>query len=315
MRYGKAMRTKDAEDIVLVVDDSPDTLRMLTDALEEAGMTALVALEGYQALAIVAKITPDIILMDAVMPNIDGFETCRRLKHNKTLAHVPVIFMTGLCETEDIVKGLEAGGVDYVTKPIVPDELLARIRVHLANARLAHSARAALDASGRYLLAVDTTGGILWCTPQTAKLLGLAFADFHGPGYLLPTNVQGWLHLRARPDVKSMPDSVALESGASPLRFQLSYMGQVTPDEILLRLVEADGENDNLVLKRKLALTQRESEVLMWIARGKSNREIAEILSLSPRTVNKHLEQIYAKLGVENRTSAAALAVRMLGVR
>jgi DNA-binding NarL/FixJ family response regulator len=313
MRCGKVMRTRDAEDIVLIVDDSPDTLRMLTDALEEAGMTALVALEGDQALAIVTKITPDIILMDAVMPSIDGFETCRRLKHNKALAHVPVIFMTGLCETQDVVKGLEAGGVDYVTKPIVPDELLARIRVHLTNARMAHSARAALDASGRYLLAVDTTGGVQWCTPQTAKLLGLAFADFHGPGYLLPTNVQGWLNLHARPGVKSVPDSVTLESGSSPLRFQLSYMGQLAPDEILLRLVEADSENDNLVLKRKLALTQRESEVLMWIARGKSNRDIAEILSLSPRTVNKHLEQIYAKLGVENRASAAALAVRTLG--
>jgi DNA-binding NarL/FixJ family response regulator len=309
------MRNRDAADIVLIVDDSPDTLRMLTDALEEAGMTALVALEGDQALAIVAKITPDIILMDAVMPSIDGFETCRRLKHNKALAHVPVIFMTGLSETQDIVKGLEAGGVDYVTKPIVPDELLARIRVHLANARLAHSARAALDASGRYLLATNASGGILWCTPQTAKLLGLAFVDFHGPGYLLPPTVQEWLRMHTRPDVRSMADTIALISESSPLRFQLSYVGQVAPDEILLRLVETEAENDNLVLKRKLAVTQREAEVLMWIARGKSNRDIAEILNLSPRTVNKHLEQIYAKLGVENRASAAALAVRMLGVR
>jgi DNA-binding response OmpR family regulator len=298
-----------------VVDDSPDTLRMLTDALEDAGMTVLVALEGAQALAIVGKITPDVILMDAVMPSIDGFETTRRLKRNKTLAHVPVIFMTGLTETQDIVKGLEAGGVDYVTKPIVPDELLARIRVHLANARLAHSARAALDASGRYLLATDTTGGVLWCTPQTAKLLGLAFGDFHGEGYLLPANVQEWLQKRAQHDVKSAADSIALDTQASPLKLQLSYVGQVTAEEILLRLVEGEFENDNLVLKRKLQLTQRESEVLMWIARGKSNRDIAEILNLSPRTVNKHLEQIYSKLGVENRASAAALAVRMLGVR
>ena len=309
------MRPRDTGDIVLVVDDSPDTLRMLTDALEEAGMTVLVALEGAQALAIVGKITPDVILMDAVMPSIDGFETTRRLKRNKTLAHVPVIFMTGLTETQDIVKGLEAGGVDYVTKPIVPDELLARIRVHLANARLAHSARAALDASGRYLLATDASGGVLWCTPQTAKLLGLAFGDFHGEGYLLPANVQEWLQKRAHQDVKSATDSIALDTNASPLKLQLSYVGQVASEEILLRLVEGEFENDNLVLKRKLQLTQRESEVLMWIARGKSNRDIAEILSLSPRTVNKHLEQIYAKLGVENRASAAALAVRMLGVR
>jgi DNA-binding response OmpR family regulator len=309
------MRPRETGDIVLVVDDSPDTLRMLTDALEDAGMTVLVALEGAQALAIVGKITPDVILMDALMPSIDGFETTRRLKRNKTLAHVPVIFMTGLTETQDIVKGLEAGGVDYVTKPIVPDELLARIRVHLANARLAHSARAALDASGRYLLATDTSGGVLWCTPQTAKLLGIAFGDFHGEGYLLPANVQEWLQKRAHQDVKSAADSIALETATSPLKLQLSYVGQVASEEILLRLVEGEFENDNLILKRKLQLTQRESEVLMWIARGKSNRDIAEILNLSPRTGNKHLEQIYAKLGVENRASAAALAVRMLGVR
>jgi DNA-binding NarL/FixJ family response regulator len=229
------------------------------------------------------------------------------------LTHVPVIFMTGLSETQDIIKGLEAGGVDYVTKPIVPDELLARIRVHLANARLAHSARAALDASGRYLLATNTSGGVLWCTPQTAKLLGLAFVDFNGEGYLLPPNVQEWLQNRSRSDSRSTSDLVALESGTSAIKLQLSYVGQVAPGEILLRLLEGEFENDNLVLKRKLQLTQRESEVLMWIARGKSNRDIAEILSLSPRTVNKHLEQIYSKLGVENRASAAALAVRMLG--
>jgi DNA-binding response OmpR family regulator len=304
------MRARDASEIVLVVDDSPDTLRMLTDALEEAGMTVLVALEGSQALAIVNKITPDVILMDAVMPSMDGFEACRALKHNKMLAHVPVIFMTGLTETQDIVKGLEAGGVDYVTKPIVPDELLARIRVHLANARLANSARAALDASGRYLLATNAAGGVLWCTPQTAKLLGLAFVDFHGEGYMLPSDVQEWLQRRTRSEMAS--DLVALSSTTSAIKLQLSYVGQIAPDEILLRLLEGEFENDNLVLKRKLQLTQRESEVLMWIARGKSNRDIAEILSLSPRTVNKHLEQIYSKLGVENRASAAALAVRML---
>ena len=93
--------------------------------------------------------------MDAVMPGINGFETCRRMKRDKMLAHLPVIFMTGLTETETRVEGLAAGGVDYVTKPIVVDELLARIRVHLANARVAHGTRAALDATGRFLLATD----------------------------------------------------------------------------------------------------------------------------------------------------------------
>ena len=172
------MRKKESRDIVLVVDDSPETLRMLTDAIEDAGITVLVAREGEYALSIIERVLPDIILMDALMPGTDGFETCRRLKQNKALAHVPVIFMTGLSDTEHIIQGLEAGGVDYVTKPLVPGELLARIRVHLANARISHSARTALDAFGRFLLAASGTGRILWCTPQAGRLLGKAFRDF-----------------------------------------------------------------------------------------------------------------------------------------
>ncbi len=97
------------------------------------------------------RISPDLILLDAMMPGMDGFETCRRLKQSP-VAHVPVIFMTALSETEHIVAGLAAGGVDYVTKPIVLDELFARIRVHLANARAAESTRIALDRSGSSLV-------------------------------------------------------------------------------------------------------------------------------------------------------------------
>ena len=183
------MRKKD-RNLVLVVDDSPDTLRMLTDAIEEAGMTVLVAREGEHALSIVEKVTPDVILMDAVMPGTDGFETCRRLKQNRALAHVPVIFMTGLTDSEHMIEGLEAGGVDYVTKPIVPGELLARIRVHLANARMAQSARTALDVFGRFLLAVDSAGKVMWCTPQAARLLGTALSDFDTEGYIVPPDVR-----------------------------------------------------------------------------------------------------------------------------
>src|ERR1700751_5504298 len=158
-------------DVALVVDDSPETLRLLTDALDGAGMTVMVALDGASAMRIVDQITPDIVLLDAVMPGMDGFETCKRLKRDAGLGNVPIIFMTGLAETEHIVRGLEAGGVDYVTKPIVIEEMLARIRVHLANARLTQSARAALDVSGRYLLAVSRQGKISWATPQAQRLL------------------------------------------------------------------------------------------------------------------------------------------------
>ena len=163
-------------------------------------------------LSIVEKVSPDVILMDALMPGTDGFETCRRLKQNKALAHVPIIFMTGLSDTEHIIEGLEAGGVDYVTKPIVPGELLARIRVHLANARMAHSARAALDAFGRFLLAASHTGSVLWYTPQAAKLLGVAFADFDREDYVLPHDIQAWLHQCAAAPAGVEPASIDLES-------------------------------------------------------------------------------------------------------
>src|SRR6202041_1594242 len=158
-------------EVALIVDDSPETLRLLTDALDGAGMTVMVAMDGAAAMRIVDQITPDIILLDAVMPGMDGFETCQGLKRDAGLSNVPVIFMTGLAETEHIVRGLEAGGVDYVTKPIVIEEMLARIRVHLANARLTPSARPALDVAGRFLLAVSRQGKIMWATPQAQKLL------------------------------------------------------------------------------------------------------------------------------------------------
>src|SRR5258706_2699470 len=213
MRLEAPMHKKDIRTIVLVVDDSPDTLGMLTEAIENAGMTVLVAREGEDALAIVKKVTPDVILMDAVMPGADGFTTCRRLKQIKAIAHVPVIFMTGLSDTDHIIEGLEAGGVDYVTKPIVPGELIARIRVHLGNARLAQSARTALDVFGRFLLAASQAGTVLWCTPQAGKLLSAAFKSFNTDNYVLPQAAQTWLAQCAGADASAISPSIELATG------------------------------------------------------------------------------------------------------
>jgi DNA-binding response OmpR family regulator/DNA-binding CsgD family transcriptional regulator len=301
-------------DIVLVVDDSPETLSFLTDALEEAGMTVLVAVGGSSAIELVGRITPDVILLDAVMPGLDGFETCRRLKRIKELAHVPVVFMTGLSETEHIVRGLEAGGVDYVTKPIAPEELIARIKVHLANARLAQSARIALDAAGRSLLATTRTGQVLWSTPQAGNLLGALPSSADVEALSLPVDLQVWLQ-RHHDGAMQADDTLSVPTGSDGRQLILSFVGQIGSNEYLFRLSESETLPDEQVLKQRLPITLREAEVLLWIARGKANRDIAEILGLSPRTVNKHLEQIFAKLGVENRTSAATLAIRTLDER
>ncbi|MDX7952218.1 response regulator transcription factor [Lichenihabitans sp. Uapishka_5] len=285
---------------VLVVDDTPDTLGFLTDALEGAGYTALVATGGPQALALVGRLMPDLILLDAMMPVMDGFETCRRLKTGLAAA-VPVIFMTALSDTEHIVRGLGAGGVDYLTKPIVLDELFARVRVHLANARAARGALAALDATGSALVAVDSGGTVLWSTPQARALL--------------PDDLTAALPAAALADAALTPDGVATlpSSEAGPLSARI--VGRIGANEMLFRLERPDTRRHDEILAARFALTAREAEVLLWIARGKPNRDIAEILSLSPRTVNKHLETIFAKLGVENRASAAVLAARALDER
>jgi DNA-binding NarL/FixJ family response regulator len=294
-------------DVALVVDDSPETLRLLTDALDGAGMTVMVAMDGAAAIRIVDQITPDIVLLDAVMPGIDGFETCRRLKRDAGLTNVPVIFMTGLAETEHIVRGLEAGGVDYVTKPIVIEEMLARIRVHLANARMTQSAQTALDVSGRFLMAVSGQGRIMWATPQAQKLLSDNLPAGSDDEVVLPQPTLRWLDQAqtGKPGLKTP----ALASFPNNEALRLQYMGKLGPDEFLLRLAKDSGTSTPPEFSRDLGLTSREGEVLSWLSKGKTNRDIAQILGLSPRTVDKHLEQIYSKLGVENRTAAAAIAV------
>jgi DNA-binding response OmpR family regulator len=293
-------------DVALVVDDSPETLRLLTDALDGAGMTVMVAMDGAAAMRIVDQITPDIILLDAVMPGMDGFETCQRLKRDAGLSNVPVIFMTGLAETEHIVRGLEAGGVDYVTKPIVIEEMLARIRVHLANARLTQSARAALDVSGRFLLAVNGHGKIMWSTPQAQKLLSDNLIAGAEDELVLPDAMRQWLEQAQKAKTGSKAPAMASFPNNEQLRLQ--YMGKLGPNEFLLRLAKDSSANTPAEFSSELGLTSREGEVLSWLSKGKTNRDIAQILGLSPRTVDKHLEQIYAKLGVENRTAAAAIA-------
>ena len=296
-------------DTLLVVDDTPETLGFLTDTLDNAGYTVLIATDGDSALDLVDQITPDLVLMDAVMPGMNGFEACRRLKKEKSLSHLPVIFMTGLSQTEHVVEGLAAGGVDYVTKPIAVDELLARIRVHLANARIANGTRFALDATGRFLLATDRSGRFLWCTPKARQLLQELFPTQADQNASLPTTVVEHLMQLRREGPKSQARST-LDVGGR--RLEISVLSPIGPDELLFRLTELSTANDEQLLQQTLALTSRESEVLLWISRGKSNREIGEILAISPRTVNKHLEQIFVKLGVENRASAAARAVRTL---
>ena len=295
---------------VLIVDDVPDNLAMLHDALDAAGYTVLVATSGAAALQRAAQAEPDIVLLDAVMPGMDGFEVARRLKAGPDTAHIPVVFMTGLTDTEHVLAAFEAGGVDYVTKPIRPAEVIARIGVHMRGARQARQARNALDAYGHATIAVRLQAQpprLVWQTPLARRWL----PDYFGtPPDAVPDALLRWL-IAALAQPEQRPLSITRES----CQLVCTLQGRTVDDDWLVVLREVSDAAAVEAIMHTLKLTLRESEVLYWVVQGKTNRDIGDILGSSPATVKKHLERIYEKLGTETRTAAATVAlqrVRML---
>jgi DNA-binding NarL/FixJ family response regulator len=285
------------QNIALVVDDDPAALRMVSAALEEDGMSVIGARNGRAAIDLVARVRPDVILMDAIMPEMDGFETCRRLKSVPHTTSAPIVFMTGLTEPNDVLRGLKAGGVDYITKPIVVDEMIARIGIHVANSKLLQSARDALDLSGRSLLAFNMQGQLIWGSQEAIAEFALHESD--------RIKFLEWLSTCAGKSVSCQPRLRLRDC-------EFAYIGLSSSREILVKFKAIGTDTNEEILARELSLTPRESEVLYWLTMGKTNRDIRVILYLSPRTVNKHLEQIFQKMGVDNRTSAAVIADRIL---
>jgi DNA-binding response OmpR family regulator/DNA-binding CsgD family transcriptional regulator len=297
-------------DVVLIVDDVPDNLAVLHDALDESGYTVLVATHGEAALQRAAQVLPDIVLLDAMMPGMDGFEVARQLKALPQTAHIPIIFMTGLTETEYLVAALESGGVDYVTKPIKPKEVLARMAVHLQGAREKRQARSALDAFGYASITVRVADGrLMWQTPLARELL-LRYYGTDAPTTPIP--VLTWLrrHVGSK-EVLSEPPRLSIEQTSSRLTFRLHQ-----------QIGDSEGGGDWLIIMQEVSdqsvieamglcfkLTPREAEVLYWVVKGKINRDIGDIVGSSPMTVKKHLERVFVKLGVETRTAAAAMAM------
>jgi two-component system, sensor histidine kinase and response regulator len=136
---------------ILIVDDTPANLGVLVETLGAAGYQLMVAEDGEEALAQTAQTQPDLILLDVMMPGMDGFETCRRLKESSWTRDVPVLFMTALNDTADKVKAFAAGAVDYLAKPIEHDEALARVRTHLALRRLRRELEEQLAMKERFM--------------------------------------------------------------------------------------------------------------------------------------------------------------------
>ncbi len=297
--------------VVLVVDDTPDTLALLHDSLVESGYTVLIADNGKTALKISLEMTPDIILLDALMPAMDGFEVCRLLKQDLNTRHIPVIFMTGLTESEHVVAGFSAGGIDYVTKPLSPIEVIARINTHLKNSRMINQTQSALDAFGQAAIAVlPNTGRIIWQTPLARHLINkYMLSDNDNPSQETPEALQTWIRQLHQGGEQRLKRHIVHK----PTGRLIFNPADLQSEEQWLILLREESETAQIeALKAIFSLTKRESEVLHWVILGKTDKSISEILGTSPRTVNKHMEHVFTKLGVETRTSAASLAVNKL---
>jgi CheY-like chemotaxis protein len=150
-----------APDRVLLVDDNPTNLQVLFQTLEGRGLEMLVARSGEEAIEVARAAEPGLILLDVMMPGIDGFETCRRLKEDEATRDAAVIFMSALTETKDKVRGLDLGAVDYITKPFAADEVIARVQTHLTIQRLRRQLARRVEELEAALAEVRALSGLL----------------------------------------------------------------------------------------------------------------------------------------------------------
>ncbi|MDQ1210313.1 DNA-binding NarL/FixJ family response regulator [Acinetobacter baylyi] len=291
---------------ILIVDDVPENLGLLHESLDQAGYRVLVTTDGLSAIEIAHRCLPDMILLDGNMPHMDGFESCLQLKASPITQLIPVIFMTGLSETEHIVKGFQVGGVDYVTKPLNIEEVLARVKTHLAHAKLLQQQKQVIDATEVAIIALDIQGEMAWQTDKATLFLNQYLQDQSG----FKLGLKQWFA-----DIKKDKDNkkrMSCTYSTSTQQLQLILLTpwqdnlSTTKNYLVQIKISSTALSIEDILKHCPQLTQREAEVSHWLALGKTNKDIAEILELSPRTVNKHLEHIFEKLCVENRTAAVA---------
>jgi len=286
---------------VLIIDDTPANLSVLLDTLAQSQYEILIAESGQSALEILGQTSPDIILLDVIMPGMDGYETCARIKTNEEWAKIPVIFMTALNDPEDKVRAFTAGAVDYITKPIYTTEVLARVathlNLHLLQQQLEDELTMRIEAENLLrqsldlgVLLIDSQNQIIFSTRLTDALLHKY--DEHFEGKTCPAVLVG-------------PDS--------PL--DIRRFSEHGNEEITMLIVQEKDSPPGPSALLPLGLTAREAEVLYWIAQGKSNPDIALILTASVRTVHKHVENIFRKLGLETRNAAALTALEVLQPR
>ena len=286
---------------VLVVDDTPAGLGVVCDTLRREGARVLLAESGAAARAVLDRTMPDLVLLDVVMPDEDGFALCAALQADPRWRDLPVIFLTSIDAPAQKVRAFAAGAVDYVTKPVHVPELVARVRVQLdlvtarraleeKNAELESEIAIRLDAEAQLATSLDRAVVVL------ARDSSLLFATRLAHDLMAKFSLTPAALTRAT-RFTSLDNVLTVRRFTEPGR-----------DDLLMLALEEEHAPPGPAALLTLGLTPRQAEVTYWVAQGKTNPEIAIILGASPRTIDKHMERILARLGVENR-SALTFAV------
>lgn len=279
---------------ILVVDDTPANLGVLLDALGDAGHEVLVAESGRSALEQLEHARPDLILLDVIMPDMDGFETCEHIKKHARGRDVPILFMTAVDDTEQKVRAFGSGAVDYIVKPFFEREVIARVQTHLEINQLRRSVEDELA------LRLDAEN-------QLARSLDQAIVITDADGSIVFTSrlAEDLLHRHCNDYERGrLPASLSRpENGLLTRRFD-----EAGRDDLHCIILEEKSPSPRPASLMRLGLTTREAEVLFWIAQGKSNPDIATILGAGVRTIHKHVENIFRKIGCETRAAAAVAA-------
>lgn len=321
--------------IILVVDDHITNLKVAIGHLEAYSYEVLTARNGEAGLQRAAMAQPDLILLDVQMPDIDGFEVCKRLKANPTTATIPVIFMTVRSDTADKVMGLEAGAVDFVTKPVEAEELLARVRTHLQLRHLqerleeevaARTAALTAEIEERKRQQAEKERLFETVRAQSDQLRNLTHLFLEaqqkrqeGVTQLLNTQVKHELSLLCS-NLEAAHHLIA-NAGihrdlAEPLTEQIEQAKRVIEhlqqqaEQVHETLLDATTEQQRLLDSPLLELSTREREVLRLLVDGKSNAEIAELLTIARGTVSTYRRRIMDKLGVDDTPALIRFALQ-----
>ncbi len=296
---------KSTDPLLLLVDDNTVNIKVLASMLRERGYKTAVATSGPEALTFVEKRLPDLILLDIMMPEMDGYTVCRQLKHSDRTKEIPVIFLSALSETADKVKGFEAGGVDYITKPFQQEEVVARVRNHLTIAHQTSEIKqqhaflqSLIDMMPNPFFYKDNTGEFLGCNRSFEEMTGISRNSIIGKKSLELSSdpAQDTLHEKIDQELLSHPGMVKYET-------KITAADNDIHDAIVYKSTfpSPEGTTAGLIgliaditeLKRQEAKLKTSEQQIREI-----NRKLEELVRIDPLTGianRRHFEEVFIR--------------------